>query len=89
MKEDIFIKINAEKNTSIIFPNFKNPIKYVSLDKKSTRNFGENFNSQFFERANKVGLILKYSNEDSCFEIWPLSSFVNVNLDLKYFKIVF
>ena len=89
MKEDIFIKVNGEKNTSIVFPNFKNPIKYVSLDKTSTLNFDENFNSQFFEKTNREGLILKYSNEDISFEIWPMNSFVNINLDLKYFKIGF
>lgn len=89
MEEDIFIKITNGKNISIVFPNFKNPIKYVSLNETCTLNFDENFNSQFFEKTNRDGLILKYSKEDISFEIWPMNSFVNVNLDLKYFKIGF
>ena len=89
MNEDIFIKVSDKKNTSIVFSNFKNPIKYVSLNETCTLNFDENFNLDFFERTNSGGLILKYSKEDISFEIWPMNSFVNVNLDLKYFKVGF
>ena len=89
MKEDIFIQTRGVGNSSRICPNYKNPIKYLNLDKISTKNFGENFNTQFFEKTNRGGLTLKYVHEEISFEVWPLNSIINVNLDLKYFKIVF
>jgi hypothetical protein len=89
MKEDIFININNGKNNTLIFPNYKNPIKYISLDKISTRNFDENFDLPFFTRANLDGLLIKYKNEEISFEVCGRSSILNLNLDLKYFKIGF
>jgi hypothetical protein len=88
MEEDIFIE-NDKKHSSVIFPNCKKPIKYLNLDEISTLNFGEHFNSQFFEKANRGGLVLNYINEDISFDIFALNSIVNMNLDLKYFKIGF
>jgi hypothetical protein len=89
MEEDISIIPKSEKDTSFIFPNFKNPIKYISLDKTCTINFGEHFHSNFLEQANRRGLLLNYVNEDISFEVCCMSSILNVNLDLKYFKVGF
>lgn len=89
MKEDKFIITHVNENTSCIFPNFKNPIKYISLNETCTLNFDENFNLPFFTRTNRNGLFIKYKNEDNSFQIWGAKSAVNVNLNLKYFKIGF
>lgn len=91
MEEDKFIKIDNIENNTLIFTNFKYPIKYLNLDEISTLNFSENFHSNFFERTNRVGggILLNYSDKDISFEVFSACSVVNVNLDLKYFKIGF